>query len=212
MEFIEKRRLFFAAKRAKEKSNKPPTKAQQRSIMCTYLKNIDGWKPKNLKTKSFAKIKKLFDTAMKRVNDFVAFKTELVEGNKEKKESKVVEDDGDDVTIDATPLSSSKLLKNFNREDLEVLWRIVKEIVEKTQPVHYMDNFILHNMKSMFEHHVKDNSIQMFPLVEKMYPLTNYTLQQMFNDVRLQVEHECEMAFKLLRLVRRQLREGYVLT
>nr|GEU79251.1 copia protein [Tanacetum cinerariifolium] len=33
MEFIEKRRKIFAAKRDKEKRNKPPTKAQQRSIM-----------------------------------------------------------------------------------------------------------------------------------------------------------------------------------
>nr|GEX08295.1 hypothetical protein [Tanacetum cinerariifolium] len=42
MEFLKKRRKFFAAKRAEEKRNKPPTKAQQRNIMSTYLKNIDG--------------------------------------------------------------------------------------------------------------------------------------------------------------------------
>nr|GEV24291.1 retrotransposon Orf1 [Tanacetum cinerariifolium] len=46
MEFIEKRRKFFAAKRDEEKRNKPPTKAQQRSLMCTYLKNLDEWKPR----------------------------------------------------------------------------------------------------------------------------------------------------------------------
>ncbi|GJV02570.1 hypothetical protein Tco_1336139 [Tanacetum coccineum] len=50
-QLLEKRRKFFAAKRAKEKRNRPPTKAQQRSIMCTYLKNMEGWKPKDLKTK-----------------------------------------------------------------------------------------------------------------------------------------------------------------
>nr|GFD20011.1 hypothetical protein [Tanacetum cinerariifolium] len=44
MEFMDKRRKFFAAKRTEEKRNRPPTRAQQRSIMCTYLKNIDGWK------------------------------------------------------------------------------------------------------------------------------------------------------------------------
>nr|GEV16089.1 ribonuclease H-like domain-containing protein [Tanacetum cinerariifolium] len=33
MKFLEKRRKFFAAKRAEEKRNKPPTKAQQRSLM-----------------------------------------------------------------------------------------------------------------------------------------------------------------------------------
>nr|GFB57824.1 hypothetical protein [Tanacetum cinerariifolium]GFB63164.1 hypothetical protein [Tanacetum cinerariifolium] len=42
IEFIEKRRKFFAAKRTAGKRNKPPTKAQQKSIMSTYLKNMDG--------------------------------------------------------------------------------------------------------------------------------------------------------------------------
>nr|GEZ98261.1 hypothetical protein [Tanacetum cinerariifolium] len=56
MEFLEKRRKFFATKRNEEKRNKPPTKAQQRSLMCTYLKNIDGWKPRALKNKSFTEI------------------------------------------------------------------------------------------------------------------------------------------------------------
>nr|GEY28535.1 hypothetical protein [Tanacetum cinerariifolium] len=125
---------------------------------------------------------------------------------------KIVPDDGDDVTIDATPLSSNKMIKNFNIEDLKVLWRLVKKRFEKTQPVDYMDNFLLHTLKTMFEHHVEDNSILIFLLVEKMYPLTHHTPHQMFNYVRLQVDYECEMAFELLRLVRRQLMEGYVPT
>nr|GEW32311.1 hypothetical protein [Tanacetum cinerariifolium] len=45
------RRKFFAAKAAKEKRNKPPTQAQQRKIMCTYLKNMEGKKLKDLKNK-----------------------------------------------------------------------------------------------------------------------------------------------------------------
>ncbi|GJZ10926.1 hypothetical protein Tco_0545685 [Tanacetum coccineum] len=47
--------------------------------MCTYLKNMEGWKPKNLKNTSFSNIQELFDKAMKRVNTFVDYKTELVE-------------------------------------------------------------------------------------------------------------------------------------
>ncbi|GJS98974.1 putative ribonuclease H-like domain-containing protein [Tanacetum coccineum] len=39
-QLLEKRRKHFAAKRAEERRNRPPTKAQQRSIMCTYLKNM----------------------------------------------------------------------------------------------------------------------------------------------------------------------------
>ncbi|GKF24759.1 hypothetical protein Tco_0077081, partial [Tanacetum coccineum] len=48
-QLLEKRRKHFAAKRAEEKRNKPPTKAQQRQIMCTYLKNMEGYKLKDLK-------------------------------------------------------------------------------------------------------------------------------------------------------------------
>ncbi|GKB01725.1 putative ribonuclease H-like domain-containing protein [Tanacetum coccineum] len=88
-QLLEKRRKHFAAKRAEEKRNKPPTRAQQRSIMCTYLKNIEGWKPKDLKSKSFANIQELFDKAMKRVNSFVDYKTELVEGSLKKAEAEI---------------------------------------------------------------------------------------------------------------------------
>nr|GEU90210.1 retrovirus-related Pol polyprotein from transposon TNT 1-94 [Tanacetum cinerariifolium] len=140
----EKRRKFFAIKRIAKKRNKPPTKAQHRSIMSTYQKNIDGWKPRDLKNKSFAKINELFDEEMERINNFVNFKTELgeessnknevetvqeisskragdefdqerskkqkVEDDKESKELKkcleIIPDDGDDVTIEATPFSS----------------------------------------------------------------------------------------------------------
>nr|GEX32948.1 retrovirus-related Pol polyprotein from transposon TNT 1-94 [Tanacetum cinerariifolium] len=70
MELLEKRRKFFAAKRAKEKINRPPTKAQERSIVSTYLKNMDGWKIKSLKNKSFAEIQKPFDKAMKRLRKY----------------------------------------------------------------------------------------------------------------------------------------------
>ncbi|GJX35095.1 hypothetical protein Tco_0246652 [Tanacetum coccineum] len=287
----EQRRKYFAAKRAEERRNRPPTRAQQSSIMCTYLKNMEGWKPKSLKNKSFANIQEIFDKAMKRVNTFVDYRTELVEESSKKaktelvkesskkaeaeiahesslkrvgeeleqesfkkkklqedKESEelkqyleIIPDDGDDVTIDATYLSTKSptiMLKNFNKEDLEILWSMVKARFKKTEPVNYMDNFLLLNLKTMFEHHVKDNvwknqqglvkvlnwklydscgvhcvtmqSMLFYLLVEKMYPLTNHTLHQMFNDVKLQVDYECEMAFKLLRLVKKQLKEGYV--
>ncbi|GKC48791.1 uncharacterized mitochondrial protein-like protein [Tanacetum coccineum] len=86
-EFIKTRRKYFAAKRAEEKRNKPPTKAQQKSIMCNYLKNMEGHKAKNLKGKSFDVIKKMFDKAYKRVNTFIAMDTEVVEGSGKKAES-----------------------------------------------------------------------------------------------------------------------------
>ncbi|GJT83508.1 hypothetical protein Tco_1057850, partial [Tanacetum coccineum] len=172
--------------------------------------------------------------------------------------------DGDDVTIDATPLSTKsptivdnkiykegkksffqiiradgnsqmyltfgKMLKNFDRENLKVLWSIVKARFKKTKLMDYMDNFLFLNLKIMFEHHVENNvwksqqglvkvlnwklfyscgfhcitmqSMLFYLLVEKMCPLTNHTLHQMFNDVKLQADYECEMEFEHLRLGR----------
>ncbi|GJR40557.1 hypothetical protein Tco_1216241 [Tanacetum coccineum] len=103
-QLLEKRRKYFAAKRAEEKRNKPPTKAQQRKII-----------------------------AFKRVNTFEYFRTELVEG-KEKREGtelaqeiaknqKVKDDkettenkklieiipDKEEVAIDAIPLAVKSL-------------------------------------------------------------------------------------------------------
>nr|GEV63243.1 hypothetical protein [Tanacetum cinerariifolium] len=70
-ELIESRRKYFASKRAEEIRNKPPTKAQQKSLMYTYMKNIEGFKQKDFKGKSFNDIKKIFYKVYKRVNTFV---------------------------------------------------------------------------------------------------------------------------------------------
>nr|GEY08036.1 hypothetical protein [Tanacetum cinerariifolium] len=91
MKLLEKRRKFFASKRADEKRNKPPAQAQQRKIMCTYLKNMEGKKLKDLKNKSFDSIQKMFDRAFKRVNTFVDYKTELVEESSKKTKAEVME-------------------------------------------------------------------------------------------------------------------------
>ncbi|GKB59194.1 uncharacterized mitochondrial protein-like protein [Tanacetum coccineum] len=146
-QLLEKRRNHFAAKRVEEKRNRPPTKAQQRSIMCTYLKNMKGWKPKDLKNKSFDSIQKLFDKAMKK---------QKVDEDKETAELKSLMEvipDEEEVAVDVIPLATkppsivdwkihkegkksyyqiiradgsskmylvfSHILKSFDREDLE---------------------------------------------------------------------------------------------
>nr|GEX06687.1 hypothetical protein [Tanacetum cinerariifolium] len=77
-ELIESRRKYFTAKRAKEIRNKPPTKVHQKILMCTYMKNMEGFKQKDLKVKSFDDIKKIFNKVYKRVNTFVDMDTENV--------------------------------------------------------------------------------------------------------------------------------------
>nr|GEW62938.1 putative ribonuclease H-like domain-containing protein [Tanacetum cinerariifolium] len=54
-------------------------------------------------------------------------------------------------------LTFSKMLKNFNSEDLEVIWRLVKDRFENVMPVNHMDRFLFHNLKAIFKHHVEYN-------------------------------------------------------
>ncbi|GKB11973.1 hypothetical protein Tco_0845896 [Tanacetum coccineum] len=163
-------------------------------------------------------------------------KKKKLEEDKESKELKqcleIVPNDGDDVTIDATPLSTkSPTIVDYkiHKEGKKSFFKLSEQM--KTEPVNYMDNFLLLNLKTMFEHHVEDNvwknqqglvkvlnwklydscgvhcitiqSMLFNLLVEKMYPLTKHTLHQMFNDVKLQVDYVFKMAFELLRLVKK---------
>ncbi|GKD14543.1 hypothetical protein Tco_1198950, partial [Tanacetum coccineum] len=52
VELMNKRKEYFAMLRAEKKRRKPPTKAQKRNLMSTYLKNMGGYKHNQLKIKS----------------------------------------------------------------------------------------------------------------------------------------------------------------
>ncbi|GJV93564.1 hypothetical protein Tco_1541377 [Tanacetum coccineum] len=95
IKLLEKKKKHFAALRAQEKRSKPPTKAQKRNTMSTYLKNISGYKHNQLKSKSYDEIQEMFDKEMKRVNNFVDMNTELVKSSETRTEgsSKRAEDE-----------------------------------------------------------------------------------------------------------------------
>nr|GEZ02436.1 hypothetical protein [Tanacetum cinerariifolium] len=59
----------------------------------------------------------------------------------------IVPNDEDDVYTEATPLA----LKNFDREDLEMLWKIVQERFASSEPKNFSDDFLLNALKTMFE-------------------------------------------------------------
>nr|GEV69298.1 putative ribonuclease H-like domain-containing protein [Tanacetum cinerariifolium] len=48
-------------------------------------------------------------------------------------------------------LSFHSMLRNFDREDLEVLWRLVKERFTSTKPKNFFDDFLLTTLGAMFE-------------------------------------------------------------
>nr|GFD27689.1 hypothetical protein [Tanacetum cinerariifolium] len=92
-------------------------------------------------------------------------------------------------------------------EDLESLWKLVKEMFKKTEPKNYTNDYLLKTLKTMFK---QPDVKPVYSEIKRRYPLKNFTLEQMLNNVRLEVEEESEMYLELLRLVRRQLNEGYV--
>ncbi|GKD07173.1 probable carboxylesterase 12 [Tanacetum coccineum] len=83
---------------------------------------MKGWKPKDLKSKSFANIQELFDKVMKRVNTFVDFRTKLVEESSSKRAGDELEQESikkQKVAIDAIPLAT--------KPPTIVDWKIHKE-------------------------------------------------------------------------------------
>ncbi|GJT10622.1 hypothetical protein Tco_0857664 [Tanacetum coccineum] len=87
----------------------------------------------------------------------------------------------------------SQMLKSFDREDLEDLYKLVKARYGSTRLVESMDYLLWNDMKIMFEPHVED---EIYMLVEKKYPLTPPKLSMML-EKKLQIDYESEMAYQL---------------
>ncbi|GKB14942.1 hypothetical protein Tco_0848865 [Tanacetum coccineum] len=264
MEFMEKRRKFFAAKRAEEKRNKLLTKAQQRNIMCTYLKNMEGYKMKDLKHFDFGKGEGSKKRAVDKLMKEQAKKQKVDDNANETTELNKLIEVTEEVVIDVVPLAVktpivgwkiykegkksyyqitraggnsqrymvfSHMLRNFNREDLEDLWKLVKAKYQSTRPVEDLDLVLWNDLKNMFEPNVEDivwrkqdgykvlewklhnncevhtlkmQYMQVYMLVEKIYPLTPPTLTMML-DKKLKAYHQNEICYQLLKLTLKQL-------
>ncbi|GJY04140.1 hypothetical protein Tco_0370080 [Tanacetum coccineum] len=96
----------------------------------------------------------------------------------------------------------SQMLKSFDREDLEDLYKLVKAKYESTKPVKDLDLLLWGDLKTMFELHVED---KIYMLVEKKYPLAPLTLSMML-EKKLNIDYESEMAYQLLKFIIKQLK------
>nr|GEY54543.1 hypothetical protein [Tanacetum cinerariifolium] len=127
----------------------------------------------------------------------------------------IVADDGDEVLIEATPISSRsptiidyKIHKEGKKTYFKIIRADVKDIFEKEKPVDDMDNILFRTLKTMFKHHVEDTIWKYQQGLAKVYPLTRNTLYQLWSDVRLQVDYDVEIAYDLLRFIKKQLMEA----
>nr|GEV59121.1 hypothetical protein [Tanacetum cinerariifolium] len=246
VELMDKRKKHFARHSAKKIRSQTPTKAQKRNQMSFVPMDIELVKDSEKSAEGSDKPVEGSEKELKRCLEIIpeddddvkieatplSSKSPTIVDYKIYKEGKksyfkIIRADGNSQNY----LTFGKMFKNLNREDLEVIWSIVKARFKKTKPIDDMDNLLFQTLKTMFEQHVKDNTwnyqqesvkvpnwklfdscgvyciatknMVYYLLVKKIYPFTRNFLHQMWNDVRLQVDYEVEMAYDLLRLIRK---------
>ncbi|GJZ64967.1 hypothetical protein Tco_0621663 [Tanacetum coccineum] len=172
---------------------------------------------------------------MKRVNTFVDMDTELVKESSKKAEiakeisSKRAGDELQQKYFKKQKIFRvfNQMLKGFDKEDLETMYRLVKDRYKSTKPVGD-DRLLWGNLLTIFKpsaedkiwrgqdrciikrwrlydscgvHYFETNTVYIYMLVEKKYPLGPYTYKRMW-DGKLQVDYECEMAYELFKFIK----------
>ncbi|GJU62993.1 hypothetical protein Tco_1244828 [Tanacetum coccineum] len=99
-------------------------------------------------------------------------------------------------------MTFSHMLKSFDSEDLETLYKLVKAKYKSTRLVEDLDLVLWNDLKTMFEPHVEDNDATCADLYvgKKKYPLTLSTLTMML-EKKLMIDYESEMAYQLLKFI-----------
>ncbi|GKA60790.1 hypothetical protein Tco_0760197 [Tanacetum coccineum] len=102
----------------------------------------------------------------------------------------------------------SHMLKSFDREDLETLYKLVKAKYKSTRPVEDLDLVLWNDLKTMFEPHVEDNNATCADLYVGREEVSSYTIYT-YNDVgkKLMIDYESEMAYQLLKFIVKHLKK-----
>ncbi|GJV19756.1 hypothetical protein Tco_1368776 [Tanacetum coccineum] len=134
MELIEKRRQHFAALRAQEKRNRPPTKAQKRTQMSTYLKHMEG----SEETTKGSRKKMLGRKRAGKEQQQQSLKKQKVEKEKESEEVEEVDE------IDEAELKKLLVIKNDKDITIDAILLAIKlpvitdyKLLKKGMMIHY---------------------------------------------------------------------------
>nr|GEZ11534.1 hypothetical protein [Tanacetum cinerariifolium] len=153
-------------KRYQALKRKPQTEAQSRKNMIIYLRNVAEFKMDYFKGTTYDDIRPIIEN---KFNSNVAFlqkkkipndedgvyteatplarKVPVVDYENNKPYHKIIRADGSPQLI----LSSLSLIRKFDREDLEVLWELVKERFASSKPKNFSNDFLLTTLTYMFE-------------------------------------------------------------
>nr|GEU89974.1 hypothetical protein [Tanacetum cinerariifolium] len=152
---------------------KPVIESQARKNMMIYLKNMAGFKMDFFRGMTYNEIRPIFEkhynlnqAFLERVKEEIvanddddvytkatplALKVHVVDyqihHEHNKPYYKIIRADGTHQLF----LSFITLLKNFNKEDLEMLWKLVQERFQSSEPKNFLDDFLLNTLKIMFK-------------------------------------------------------------
>nr|GEV36649.1 retrovirus-related Pol polyprotein from transposon TNT 1-94 [Tanacetum cinerariifolium] len=157
-------------------AEKPQTKAQARKNMTIYLKNVAGFKMEYFKGMSYDDIRPIFE---KHFDSNMAFL--------QKTKEQMDEED-------------SRALKRLNESQEEKAAKKQKLEEEKNQrsvhgPAKVKSWKLLESCSVQI---ITFTTTQLILLLERRYPLIRFTLDQLLNNVRLEVEEESEVSMELL--------------
>ncbi|GJX82709.1 hypothetical protein Tco_0332190 [Tanacetum coccineum] len=170
--------------------------------MCTYLKNMGGYKAQFSEERCYEEIQKLFDKAYKQVSLFVPMDSEEIDEHVEaekdddqeeeemKKHIKIVKDD--EVAIDAIHLAIKPIVM-FKPDIKSEVWRNLQGYKVTIWKL----------FDTCGVHFVRFKNLHIFMLVEKRYPLTPITITNMLNK-KLQADHWNEIFYQLLKLMTKE--------
>nr|GEU38596.1 hypothetical protein [Tanacetum cinerariifolium] len=205
------------------------SESEARKNMMIYLKNNAGYKMDLFKGMTYADICPIFQArfdenmrflfksreemeeedleVIKSINETPAQKAakrrklseEAQEAKDLRKRLEVVDDEDDDVFIEATPLARKTMFEKPNEQD--AVWKNQRSV----HGLALVKSWKL--LTSCGVHIITLSTVQLILLVERRYLLSRFTLEQLVNVTRLQVEEESEMSLELLRFIRQQLQE-----
>nr|GEX47554.1 hypothetical protein [Tanacetum cinerariifolium] len=199
---------------------KPQTKAQAWKNMMLYLKNVVGFKMDYFKGMSYDDIHPIFE---EKFNSNVAFLQKTKEQVNED-ESRALKRINETPTEKAAKRQKEDLEalwslvkerfattkpKNFSNDFLLITLGAMFEkpdihaqIWKNQRSVHGLAKVkSWKRLESCGVQIITFTTTQLILLVERMYPLTRFTLDQMLNVVRLEVEEKSEVSLELLRFI-----------
>nr|GEX45345.1 hypothetical protein [Tanacetum cinerariifolium] len=173
--------------------SKPLSKKEQREFYMSVLRSRAGWKTKHFKGMTLEEIKEKFIPVWKQLEDFVPMSSKEESEKVKRKGLKL----GDHTAVYQFFVD---MLKQFDKEDLQQLWTLVKETLSIKQATkdkekelwvelkrlfrpNFEDQLWTHNQALMHDplewkfydtcgvHHVFTKDQEIFMLVEKDYPL-----------------------------------------